>query len=342
MKAVVIRQHGGIEQLQIDEVATPEPAMGEVLVRVRAAGVNHFDHDIREGVSGIDHVLPHVPGVEGVGEVAALGDGVATVKLGDRVAIHFYQSCGACRMCLSGLDGVCLEGERIGVTVWGAYAEYVKCQAFNLIALPDGLSDEDAAASLICFSTVWHMMVTLGRVRAGEDVLVNAAGSGIGTSAIQLAKLHGARVIASAGSDAKLARARQLGADATINYTTESLKDAAIRATGGKGPDLVIESVGGRVLADSIGAVCRNGRVITCGAHAGEQVELDIIEIFRKHVMVHGSHYASKREVAHVFRLIAAGKLTPVIDARLPLDEVRQAAERIANRDVFGKMVLLP
>ena len=342
MKAVVIHQHGGVEQLQFEDVATPEPGPGEVLVRIRATGVNHFDHDIREGISGVEQMLPHVPGVEGVGEVAALGDGVTTAQLGDRVAINFYQSCGACRMCLSGLDGVCLEGERIGVTIWGTYAEYVKCQAANLIALPDGLSDEDAAASLTCFSTVWHMMVTLGRVQAGEDVLVNAAGSGIGTSAIQLAKLHGARVIASAGSDAKLERARQLGADATINYTTENLKDAAIAATGGKGPDLVIESVGGAVLADSIAAVCRNGRVITCGAHAGEKVALDIIEIFRKHVMLHGSHYASKREVAHVFRLIAAGKLKPVIDARLPLADVRQAAERTANRNFFGKMVLLP
>ncbi len=286
--------------------------------------------------------MPHVPGVEGVGEVAEVGEGVGAARVGERVAVHFYQSCGTCRMCLAGLDGVCLTGERVGVTVWGAYAEYVKCRADNLIALPDGLAFEDAAASLICLSTAWHMAVALGRIKAGDDVLVNAAGSGIGTSAIQIAKLHGARVIASAGSDGKLAKARDLGADAVINYATQDLKDEAIRLTGGKGPDLVIESVGGAVLAQSIAAVCRNGRVITCGAHAGERVELDVIELFRKHVMLHGSHYASRLEVGHVFRLVAAGRLKPVIHARLPLQEARQAATLTANRDFFGKMVLLP
>ena len=342
MKAVVIRKHGGIDRLRYEAVETPTPGRDQALVRVRAAGVNYFDHDIREGISGVAHRLPHVPGIEGVGEVAALGEGASGVKMGDRVAINFFQSCGACRMCLNGLDGICLEGERIGVTTWGSYAEYALSDAANLIALPEALSYEDAAATLLCMSTAWHMAVTLGRARAGEDVLVNAAGSGVGCAAVQVARLHGATVIASAGSREKLEKARALGADHLIDYTTQNLRDEALRLIGGKGPDLVIESVGGAVLTHSIEALSVNGRLITCGAHAGERVELDVVKLFRKHISVHGSHYASKIEVARVLDLVAAGRLKPVIHARFPLAEAARAAALMASREVFGKLVLIP
>ena len=342
MKAVVIREHGGIQNLLFEDIDTPKPGTGEVLVRIRATGLNHFDHDIREGVSGITHKLPHVPGVEGVGEIAELGPGVDEVNAGDRVAINFFQSCGKCRMCLSGLDGICLNGKRIGVTEWGTFAEYTLCEAANVLPLPAALPYETAAASLTCFSTAWHMTVTLGRVTAGMDVLVNAAGSGVGSSAIQVAKLHGANVIASAGSDQKLKLAKELGADGVINYEAQDLAEEAIRLTDGKGPDLVIESVGGDVLLKSIDAAAFNGSVITCGAHAGEIVDLNVIELFRKHVRLQGSHYASKVEVAHVLNLVAEGKLKPVIHKVAPLSEIQDMARLTANRTFFGKMVLLP
>ncbi len=341
MKAIVIREHGGIDKLSYEDVATPEPGHGEVLVQIRAAGVNHFDHDIREGISGIVHDLPHVPGIEGVGEIAAVGPGATGVAVGDRVAVNFMQICGQCTMCLSGLDGVCAAGRRMGVTRWGSYAEYVVCDATGVVALPAGLSFETAAASMLCFSTAWHMTVSLGGVTAGCDVLVNAAGSGVGSSAIQVAKLHGARVIASAGSDAKLAQARDLGADEVINYTTQDLAAEVLRLTGDKGADLIIESIGGEVLTQSIDAAAVNGRLVTCGAHAGERVELNVIELFRKHMRLQGSHYASKREVAHVLGLVAEGKLTPVIHDTFALADARAAAELAANRSFFGKMVLM-
>lgn len=342
MKAVVIHEHGGIDKLVYQDIDTPRPGFGDVLVRITAAGVNHFDHDIREGVSGIKHVLPHILGVEGVGEIVELGEGVGDINIGDRVAINFLQACGRCRMCLSGLDGICLGGKRMGVTEWGSYAEYAICEARNAIPLPDDLSDETAAASMLCFSTAWHMTANLGAVRAGEDVLVNAAGSGVGSSAIQVAKLHGARVIASAGSDAKLDLAKDLGADEVINYTTQNLAETAKSATGGKGVDLVIESVGGDILLGSIDALAFNGRLVTCGAHAGERVELDVIELFRKHIRLQGSHYASKVEVAHVFDLVAQGKLKPVIHQIFPLADVQSAAAMTVDRSVFGKLVLIP
>ena len=342
MKAIAIRDHGGLDKLRYDEVPTPEPGPGEVLVRVRAAGANHFDHDIREGVSGIKHRMPHVLGIEGVGEVAKLGPGVAGPQVGERVAIYAVRFCGHCHVCLAGLEGICVNRRLMGVQVWGCFADYALCAADQLIPLADNVSFETAAASVICYGTAWHMAVTLGAVEAGQTVLVNAAGSGVGMSAIQVAKLHGARVIASAGSDAKLAKARELGADETINYRTQKIGAECLRLTNGRGVDLVIESVGGEVLQQSIEALAFNGSLITCGAHAGETVPVNMIEFFRKHIRLQGSHYASRREVQRVFELLAAGKLKPVIHSVYPLKDYAKVAALVANRDFFGKMILVP
>lgn len=342
MKAIVIREHGGVDKLLYEEVETPKPGPHQVLVRIRASGVNHLDHDVREGVSGIPVTLPHVPGCEGVGEVAELGPGVEGPKVGDRVAIDFAQGDPQSEEWLSGLDGVDFTHGRVGAGQWGTHAEYAVSRVESLISLPDALPFEKAAASMTGFGTSWHMTVTLGGVQAGQTVLVNAAGSVVGSSAIQVAKLHGARVIATAGSDAKLEKAKSLGADEVINYSTQSIREEALRMTGGRGVDLVIESVGGDVLAQSIDAVCFNGRLITCGAHAGEVVPINVIELFRKHMMLHGSHFCGRLELAHVFRLVAEGKLEPVIHNVYPLQEIQEAARRTAERDVFGKMVLVP
>jgi len=342
MKAVVIREHGGIDKLLYEDVQEPTAGPGEVLVKIGASGVNHLDHDLREGVSGFGVTLPHVMGVEGVGEVIDLGEGVLSAEIGDRVAIDFAQGDPQSNMWLSGLDGVDFCHGRIGVSQWGTHAEYTRCLATSLIPLPDGLSYQDAAASVVGFGTSWHMAVTLGQVQADKTVLINAAGSVVGSAAIQVAKLHGARVIATAGSDAKLEKATKLGADEVINYTTQSIRDEALKMTDGFGVDLVIESVGGDVLVQSIDAVCENGRLITCGAHAGETVPINIIELFRKHMMLHGSHFAGKREVAHVLKLVADGKLQPVINAVIPFSKVQESARKTAERDVFGKMVLVP
>ena len=342
MKAVVLREHGGIDKLLYEDVQTPRPGPGEVLVKIGASGVNHLDHDLREGISGFELALPHVMGVEGVGEVVELGEGVLSAKVGDRVAIDFAQGDPQSNMWLSGLDGVDFTYGRVGASQWGTHAEYCRCLATSLIPLPDGMSYETAAASIVGFGTSWHMTVSLGQVQADKTVLINAAGSVVGTAAIQVAKLHGARVIATAGSDAKLEKAKELGADEVINYTTQSIREEALRMTDGFGVDLCIESVGGDVLVQSIDAVCENGRLITCGAHAGEVVPINIIELFRKHMMLHGSHFAGKREVAHVLKLIHEGKMTPVINAVMPFSEVREAARKTAERDVFGKMVLIP
>ncbi|MGD9536312.1 MAG: zinc-binding dehydrogenase [Alphaproteobacteria bacterium] len=342
MKAIVIREHGDLDKLDWAEVPTPEPGPGEALVRIRAAGANHFDHDIREGVSGITHAMPHVLGIEGVGEVAALGPGVTGPRAGERVAIYATRFCGHCHVCLAGLEGTCMNRSLMGVQIWGCFAEYARCNANQLVALPDSVSFETAAASVICYGTAWHMAVWHGRVQAGQTVLVNAAGSGVGMSAIQIAKLHGATVIASAGSDAKLAKARELGADHVLNYRNQAIGAECLKLTGGRGVDLVIESVGGEVLIQSIEALAFNGSLVTCGAHAGETVPLNVIELFRKHIRLQGSHYASRLEVKRVFDLVAAGALKPVIHGVYPMQDYAKVAALVANRDFFGKMVLVP
>ena len=342
MKAVVIRAHGGVETLLYEEIETPEPGPGEVLVRIRASGINHLDHDVREGISGIPVALPHVPGCEGVGEIAALGPGVDGPAPGTRVAIDFAQGDPLSEPWLSGLDGVDFTHGRIGAGQWGTHAEYTVSHAQSVIPLPDALPFETAAAGMVGFGTAWHMTVALGRVQAGQTVLVNAAGSVVGSSAIQVALLHGARVIASAGSAAKLEKARALGAAETIDYTRQSIREEALRLTDGRGVDLVIESVGGDVLRQSIDAVCFNGRLVTCGAHAGEEVPINVIELFRKHMTIHGSHFCGRLELARVFGLMAEGRLAPAIDTVYPLAEIQTAARRTAEREVFGKMVLVP
>ena len=342
MKAIVIRAHGGVRNLLYEEIETPRPGRGEVLVRIRASGINHLDHDVREGSSGIPVTLPHVPGCEGVGEIAALGPGVESPPPGARVAIDFAQGDPQSEPWLSGLDGVDFSHGRIGAGRWGTHAEYTVSHAQSVIPLPDDLPFETAAAGMVGLGTAWHMAVTLGGVQAGQTVLVNAAGSVVGSSAIQIAALHRARVIATAGSDAKLEKAKALGASEAINYERQSIRDEALRMTGGRGVDLVIESVGGEVLRQSIDAVCFNGRLITCGAHAGEVVPINIIELFRKHMTLHGSHFCGRRELRRVFALMAEGTLAPVIHKVYPLAEIQEAARRTANRDVFGKMVLVP
>jgi len=342
MKAIHIRSHGGLDALRFDDVQTPKPGPGEALVRIRAAGANHFDHDIREGVSGIKHQMPHVLGIEGVGEVAELGPGVTDHKVGDRVIIYAVKFCGRCHVCLSGLEGTCMDRSLMGVQIWGCFGEYARCNANQLMPLPANVSYETAAASVICYGTAWHMAVWHGKVQAGQTVLVNAAGSGVGMSAIQIAKLHGANVIASAGSEAKLAKARELGADEIINYRTHKISTECLRLTGGRGVDLVIEHVGGDVLIQSIEAAAFNGTVVTCGAHAGEIVPINVIELFRKHVRLQGSHYASRIEVGRVFELVSAGALKPVIHGVYPMKDYSKVAALVANRDFFGKMVLVP
>jgi NADPH:quinone reductase-like Zn-dependent oxidoreductase len=341
VKAVRFHEHGGRDVLRLENVPTPEPGDGEVLVRVRACALNHFDVDLRENVSRWPLPLPHVLGVEFAGDVAALGANVEGLREGQPVWVLHEIPCLECEYCLAGMDNLCLAAQMYSVQRPGGYAEYALAPARAVFPLGDG-SHDAAAAGQIVFTTAWHMLMTRGELRAGETVVVNASGSGVGHAAVQIAKLGGATVIATAGSDEKLARSREEGADHVVNYRTEDVTARVLDLTKGRGADLVIEHVGGDLFGASLNSLRKHGRLVTCGGHAGEVVELDIIPVFRNEWSVIGSRTGTVRETELVMDLIAAGKLNPRIHARLPLAEAAEAQRIIEERQQFGKVLLLP
>jgi NADPH:quinone reductase-like Zn-dependent oxidoreductase len=342
MKAVRFHEYGDADVLRLEDVPDPEPGPGEVVVRVRAVGLNHVDVDMRNGTSRLPLSLPHTLGFEAGGDVAAVGEGVTDLAEGDRVTPLYQVACRRCVPCLAGRQQFCERLQMLGVQRPGAYAEYVLAPADAVVPLPDATTYEQAASTQTTFATAWHCLVTRARVRAGETVLVSAAGSGVGSSGIQVARRAGARVITTAGSDEKLERARELGADVGINYATEDLAARVREATDGRGVDVVLEHVGGRVFEQSLTAVADGGRVVVCGGHAGEVVDLDLIELFRHEWSVIGCARASEAELRHVIELVGRGELTPVVSEALDLADAAGAHRLMEDRRQFGKLVLIP
>ncbi len=342
MKAIRFHEYGSADVLREDDVPTPEPGPSEALIRVRACAVNHVDIDMRNGTSRLPLTLPHTLGFEIAGEVAAVGDQANGVAVGDRVAPLYQIHCRKCEWCRRGEHMHCERIRMLGVQSPGGYAEYAVTPAWALIPLPESLSFEQGAAIQTTFGTVWHALVNRVGVTKGQWVLVNAAGSGVGTAGIQVAKMLGAHVIASAGSDEKLERAREIGAEATVNYRTEDLAGRVRELTDGRGVDVVMESVGGGVLAGSLAALAKNGSVVTVGAHGGEIVPVDVILLFRHQWSLIGSVRATAEEIRHCIDLVASGQLSPLIHATLPLDLAAEAHRILENRQQFGKVVLVP
>jgi NADPH:quinone reductase-like Zn-dependent oxidoreductase len=342
MKAVRFHEYGDADVLRLEDVPDPEPGPGEVVVRVRAVGLNHVDVDMRNGTSRLPLSLPHTLGFEAGGDVAAVGPGVEDLREGDRVTPLYQVACRRCDACLAGRQQFCARIEMLGVQRAGAYAEYVLARADAVVRMPDAMTYEQAASTQTTFATAWHCLITRARVRAGETVLISAAGSGVGSSGIQVAKRAGARVITTAGSDEKLAKATALGADAVINYTTEDITARVREETDGRGVDVVLEHVGGSVFERSLAAVADGGRVVVCGGHAGEVVGLDLIELFRHEWSVIGCARATEPELRHVVELVGRGELEPVVSTVLPLAEAAEAHRLMEDRRQFGKLILTP
>jgi NADPH:quinone reductase-like Zn-dependent oxidoreductase len=340
MKVAWFHKFGGPEVLVHEEAPKPAPKPGEALVRVRAVGINHVDLDHRAGTSRIPVTFPHILGREFAGEVAGnAGD----FKEGDRVWVTCRIPCRRCELCLAGRDNLCVKEGYFGLDIPGGYAEYVAVPIANLNALPSHVSFENAAAAQIAFGTAWHVLINRGALQAGQTVLIQAAGSGIGSAAVQVAKLAGAAmIIATASSEKKLEQARALGATHLINYSRGKFADQVMALTGGRGVDVVMEHIGGEVFTESLKCLARGAIIVTVGAHAGEVVQFDIIPFFRRELRLAGSKNASVLELRKVMGLVADGKLKPVIHKALPLSQAAEGHRVVDSRDFFGKVVLLP
>jgi NADPH:quinone reductase-like Zn-dependent oxidoreductase len=341
MRAALFRRHGGPEVMEVAEVPDPTPGPGEVLVRVRAAALNHIDLWLRRGLPALKVPLPHVPGGDVCGVVAGLGAGARGVKEGDRVVVNPGISCGRCLRCLSGEDNLCPDYHLIGEHSWGGEAELLAVPAVNVALAPAGPDDTTLAAVPIVYLTAWQMVIDKARVRPGETVLVLAAGSGVGVAALQIAKLEGARVIAAASSQEKLARARALGADETVlSGEPDALAAELKRLTGRRGVDVVIEHSGAPTFPYLVRACAKGGRIVTCGATGGHDAAVDLRYVFWRQLSLLGSTMAPKGRLLTILELVAAGKLAPVVDRVFPLSEIADAHRALEGRSVFGKIVL--
>jgi NADPH:quinone reductase-like Zn-dependent oxidoreductase len=343
MNAVIFDSFGDAGVLHYAGVPRPRPGPGQVRVRLHAAALNHLDIFIRSGERERDIPLPHIPGCDGAGIVDESGEGVANFLPGDRVAISPGISCGTCSACTANRETFCRSYHVIGTRENGTYAEYICVPEANLVRLTGKLSFVEGAAVPLVFITAWHMLVTRAEVKAGETVLVHGAGSGVGSAAIQIAKLHGAHVIATAGADDKLAKAKALGADEAINYKTNDFVAEVRALTGKRGVDVVFEHTGGEVFAKSITALGKGGRLVTCGSTTDYMANVDVRYVYSRQLTLMGSWMGWKPELEHVMKLFDAPngrKLNPVIDSVFPLAKAADAHRRMESRQNFGKIVL--
>ena len=342
MKAIVFSAHGGPEVLQYTEAPEPRINATEVLVRVRACALNHLDLWVRRGIPGVPIPLPHIPGSDISGEVAKVGDLVKRVKVGQKVLLAPGISCGQCVRCLGGEESLCREYNLFGYMVDGGCAEYVRSPEANAVPIPGDLSFEEAAAVPLVFLTAWHMLMTRARLQPGEDVLVLGGGSGVGSAAIQIAKLIGARVFATVGTEEKGKRARELGADEIILHSQQKISEEVKRLTSRRGVDVVFEHVGEATWDQSVASMAAGGRLVTCGATTGYHGKIDLRFLFGKQLSLLGSFMGSRSELFRVIELIGRRQLHAVIDRVMPLAHCAEAHALLENREHFGKIVLKP
>lgn len=342
MRAIAFHRHGGPEVLEAIDLPTPEPKAKEVRVKVKAVALNHLDVWVRTGWPGLKLELPHVLGSDVAGVVDAVGAEVSDVTVGQEVLVNPGLSCGACEKCLRGDDVLCRKYQIIGEDVRGGYAEYLCVPRLNLLPKPSKLSFEEAACLPLTFLTAWHMLMSRAQLAPGETVLVHAAGSGVGSAAVQIAKLAGATVIATASTDAKLAKAKALGADHVINYATSDFLEGVKQVTKRRMVDVVFEHVGATTWEKSIACLPKGGRLVICGATSGHQVSIDLRTLFYKSISLLGSTMGSKGELFRVLDLVERGQLKPVLDRVLPLADAVKGHELLTTRASFGNIVLTP
>jgi len=338
MKAVRIHQFGGPEVLTYEEVPDPEPRKDQVLVRIKACALNHLDVWVRKGLPGVK--LPHILGSDIAGEVAAVGEYASGFATGQRVLIAPIHFCGHCAKCVAGVQNQCREFAVFGNSVDGGNCELIAVPAANVIPIPDAIEFNQAASVPLVFLTAWHMLVGRATVRTGQTVLVLGASSGVGVAAIQIAKLFHCRVITTAGDEAKLEKARALGADYGINHYKQKISEEVRRITNKAGVDIVIEHVGAATWDESVRSLKSGATLVTCGATTGPSVGIDLRHLFARQLSLLGSYMGTMGELNEVLQQVFAGRLKPVVDRVFPLSDIRAAHEYLEGSQVFGKIVL--
>src|SRR5437879_1800779 len=341
MKAIIFHQHGAPEVLKYKDAPEPSIRPNEVIVHVKACALNHLDLWVRRGIPGVPIPLPHIPGSDISGEIAQIGAEVSTVRVGQKVALAPLVSCGKCAACVAGLDNHCREATNLGYMIDGGCAEFVRAPEVNCMPYPENLSFEEAASIPLVFQTAWHMLVARAELQPGEDVLVLGAGSGVGSAAIQIAKFFGARVLATASTDEKLEKAKQLGADDLINHKTQKIREEVRRVTNKRGVDVVFEHVGTATWDDSLASLALGGRLVTCGATTGYDAKVDLRFLFSRQLSLLGSYMRTKSELHTIMKLVAAGILQPVVDRVFPVAQAAAAHLYLESSAQCRTVVLL-
>ena len=340
MKAVRFHEFGGPEKLRYEE--TPDPKIGpaEVLIKIRACALNHLDIWARGGTRSERIPLPHISGSDISGEITEVGDLVSGRSKGEKVLVAPGISCGVCDYCSNGWDSLCEFYKIIGYETQGGYAEYVAVPARNLLPIPDKLSFDQACSVPLVFLTAWHMLVTRAHLVPGETVLVWAAGSGVGSAAVQVAKLLGAKVIATVGNDTKREKAQRLGADFVLNHQTQDIPSEIKRITNGRKVNVVFDHIGEATWERSMKSMAPAGRLVNCGVTSGGKAEVDIRYVFVKQFSLMGSFMGGRGELLKVLGFFEDGKLKPVVDSIFPLVEAAKAQVKMEKSEHFGKIVL--
>ncbi len=343
MRAIVLRAHGGVEKL-LYERAHPQPKLGErdVLVRVKATSVNRIDLFVREGYPGVVIPFPHIPGADIVGVVEGRGPQAKDFQKGDRVLAWPLLACGECVLCRKGKRALCLNWKYLGLHVDGSYAEYARVPEESLIPLPEGISFEEAATLPVAGLTAYHALVTVGRVQEGEYVLIWGGSGGLGTFSLQIAKLLGARVIATVGREEKRARLEELGADLVLNHYRDDVVEAVRKFAGPSGIEVVLDSVGSQTFPKSLQLLQKGGRLLLCGKLTGLDVTLSLHQTYLRHLSLLGLYLGEKHELEALLRWVLDGKIRPVIHRCYELKEAPLAQRLMAAGEHTGKFVLLP
>lgn len=341
MRAIAFTEHGSLDNLQLMNLPDPQPAANEVLIKVAACGLNHLDIWTREGWQGLQVPMPHILGNDVVGTVEEVGNKVQGWKKGELVMVAPGLGCNQCVRCKAGQESLCANYQMMGLQRQGGYAEFTTAPASELIRIDNTWTTEEWAATPLVFLTAWHMLFGRAQLKPKETVLIHAAGSGIGSAGIQLAKHFGANVIATAGSDWKLQRARELGADHTINYTTHPEFHKQVQEiTKGAGVDVVFEHIGPQTWNSSLKSLAKGGRVVFCGSTSGPKVDVDLRFTFMRQHSILGSYMGDKHELIKAVELLKQKKVKPILDSVFPLVDAKKAQEKMLSREIFGKLVL--